>query len=39
MKCKILSRKNKKNIISLSSAELAHSMVNAKIYIYIKKNM
>ena len=31
MKCQILfSRKNKKNIISLSSAEFAHSMVNVK---------
>ena len=30
MKCHILfSKKNKKNIISLSSAEFAHSMVSA----------
>ena len=32
MKCQILfSRKNKKNIISLSSAESAHSVVSAKV--------
>ena len=31
MKCQILfSGKNKKNIISLSSAEFAHSMVSVK---------
>ena len=31
MKCQILfSRKNKKNMISLSSAEFAHSMVSVK---------
>ena len=31
MKCQILfSRKTKKNIISLFSAEFAHSMVNVK---------
>ena len=33
MKCQILfSRKNMKNVISLSSAEFVHSMVNAKIF-------
>ena len=35
MKCQILfSRKNKKNIISLSSAKFAHSMVSVPIRLY-----
>ena len=35
MKCQILfSRKNKKNIISLSSAEFVHSMVNVKVIFW-----
>ena len=34
MKCQILfPRENKKNIISVSSAEFAHSMVSVKIHV------
>ena len=36
MSCQILfSRKNKKNMISLSSAEFAHSMVSDKMNIHM----
>ena len=37
MKCQILfSKKNKKNIISLSSAEFAHSVLIVKRQLFIK---
>ena len=36
MRCQILfSRKNKKNIISLSSAESAHGMVSINLYLSV----
>ena len=36
MKCQIIfSRKNKKNILDLSSAESAHSMVTVKLSEYL----
>ena len=39
MKCQILFyRKSKKNLINLSSAESAHSMVSNNSQVYVRKN-